>query len=48
MWINIFIPIVGKDINLLFQDFNTDKSGEINYEEFAYTFASEINERRKD
>ena len=41
------IPIVGKDINLLFQEFDKDKSGEINYEEFVYAFVGEMNERRK-
>ena len=41
------IPIVGKDINVLFQEFDKDKSGEINYEEFVYAFVGEMNERRK-
>ena len=41
------IPIVGKDIHLLFQEFDKDKSGEINYEEFVYAFVGEMNERRK-
>ena len=41
------IPIVGKDINLLFQEFDKNKSGEINYDEFVYAFVGEMNERRK-
>ena len=41
------IPIEGKDINVLFQEFDKDKSGEINYEEFVYAFIGEMNERRK-
>ena len=41
------IPIVGKDINLLFEEFDKDKSGEINYDEFVYSFVGEMNERRK-
>ena len=44
---NYRIPIVGKDINLLFEEFDKDKSGEINYEEFVYSFVGEMNERRK-
>ena len=41
------IPIVGKDINILFQEFDKDKSGEINYDEFVNAFVGEMNERRK-
>ena len=41
------IPITGKDINILFQEFDKDKSGEINYEEFVYAFIGEMNERRR-
>ena len=41
------IPVVGKDINLLFEEFDKDKSGEINYDEFVYAFVGEMNERRK-
>ena len=41
------IPIVGKEINLLFEEFDKDKSGEINYEEFIFSFVGEMNERRK-
>ena len=29
------IPVVGKDINLLFEEFDKDKTGTINYEEFC-------------
>ena len=42
------IPIVGRDINLLFDKFDKDKSGEINYEEFVYAFVGEMNDRRKN
>ena len=41
------IPIVGKDINLLFQEFDKDNSGEINYDEFVNAFVGEMNDRRK-
>ena len=41
------IPIVGKDINVLFQEFDKDGSGEIKYDEFVYAFVGEMNERRK-
>lgn len=41
------IPIVGRDINSLFEQFDKDKSGEINYDEFIYAFVGEMNERRK-
>ena len=44
---NYRIPIVGKDINLLFQEFDKDKNSVINYEEFVFAFAGEMNERRK-
>lgn len=44
---NYRIPIVGKDINLLFQEFDKDKSSSINYEEFLFAFVGEMNERRK-
>ena len=42
------IPIVGRDINSLFDKFDRDKSGEINYEEFVYAFVGEMNDRRKN
>ena len=42
------IPVVGKDINLLFEEFDKDKSGTINYEEFVNAFVGEMNERRKN
>ena len=41
------IPIVGRDINLLFQEFDKDNSGEINYDEFVNSFVGEMNDRRK-
>ena len=41
------IPVVGRDINLLFEKFDKDRSGEINYEEFIYSFIGEMNDRRK-
>ena len=42
------IPVVGRDINLLFEEFDKDRSGEINYEEFIYAFVGEMNDRRKN
>ena len=42
------IPVVGKDINLLFEEFDKNKSGEINYDEFVNAFVGEMNERRKN
>ena len=42
------IPVVGRDINLLFEKFDKDRSGEINYEEFIYAFVGEMNDRRKN
>jgi Ca2+-binding EF-hand superfamily protein len=42
------IPVVGKDINLLFEEFDKDKTGTINYEEFVNAFVGEMNERRKN
>ena len=41
------IPIVGKDINLLFEEFEKGKKGLINYEDFIHAFVKEMNERRK-
>jgi Ca2+-binding EF-hand superfamily protein len=41
------IPISGKDINILFDEFDTNKNGEINYEEFVLAFTGEMCERRK-
>ena len=45
---NYRILLVGRDINLLFGEFDKDRSGEINYEEFIYTFVGEMNDRRKN
>ena len=45
---NYRIPVVGRDINLLFEEFDKDRSGEINYEEFIYAFVGEMNDRRKN
>ena len=45
---NYRIPVVGRDINLLFEKFDKDRSGEINYEEFIYAFVGEMNDRRKN
>ena len=42
------IPVVGRDINILFEEFDKDRSGEINYEEFVYAFVGEMNDRRKN
>jgi Ca2+-binding EF-hand superfamily protein len=42
------IPVVGRDINLLFEKFDKDRSGEINYEEFIYAFVGEMNDRRRN
>ena len=44
---NYRIPIAGKDINLLFQGFDKEKRGEINYDEFIFAFVGEMNDRRK-
>ena len=41
------IPISGKDINILFDEFDINKNGEINYEEFVLAFTGEMCERRK-
>ena len=41
------IPISGKDINILFDEFDTNKNGEMNYEEFISAFIGEMCERRK-
>ena len=41
------IPISGKDINILFDEFDTNKNGEIKYEEFVLAFTGEMCERRK-
>jgi Ca2+-binding EF-hand superfamily protein len=41
------IPITGKEINILFDEFDINKNGEINYEEFVSTFTGEMCERRK-
>ena len=44
---NYRIPISGKEINILFNEFDTNKNGEINYNEFVSFFTWEICERRK-
>ena len=44
---NYRIPLSGKDINLLFNEFDTNKNGEINYNEFVSFFIGKMNERRK-
>ena len=41
------IPITGKEINILFDEFDINKNGEINYEEFVAAFTGEMCERRK-
>ena len=41
------IPISGNEINELFEEFDTNKNGEINYEEFVAAFVGEMCERRK-
>ena len=41
------IPISGSEINELFEEFDTNKNGEINYEEFVAAFVGEMCERRK-
>ena len=41
------IPLSGNEINNLFEEFDTNKNGEINYEEFVSAFVGEMNERRK-
>ena len=41
------MPITGKEINILFEEFDTNKNGQINYEEFISAFAGDMCERRK-
>ena len=41
------IPLSGNEINILFEEFDTNKSGDINYEEFVSAFVGEMCERRK-
>ena len=41
------MPITGKEINILFDEFDINKNGEINYEEFVSAFTGEMCERRK-
>ena len=41
------MPLSGNEINNLFEEFDTNKNGEINYEEFVSVFVGEMNERRK-
>jgi Ca2+-binding EF-hand superfamily protein len=41
------IPVVGKEINSLFEQFDKNKNGQINYDEFVSAFVGEMNERRK-
>ena len=41
------IPISGNEINELFEEFDTNKNGEINYDEFVQAFIGEMGERRK-
>ena len=41
------MPLSGNEINNLFEEFDTNKNGEINYEEFVSAFVGEMNERRK-
>jgi Ca2+-binding EF-hand superfamily protein len=41
------MPITGKEINNLFDEFDTNKKGEINYEEFISAFTGDMCERRK-
>ena len=41
------IPISGNEINELFEEFDTNKNGEINYDEFVQAFIGEMSERRK-
>ena len=41
------MPLSGNEINNLFEEFDTNKNGEINYEEFVTAFVGEMNERRK-
>mgnify|MGYP003323626101 CR=1 FL=1 len=42
------IPINGKQIREVFQEFDLDKSGKINYQEFARGIMGEMNDRRKN
>ena len=44
---NYRIPISGKEIEILFNEFDTNKNGEINYNEFVSFFTGEMSERRK-
>ena len=41
------MPITGKEINILFDEFDTNKTGQINYEEFISAFTGDMCERRK-
>ena len=41
------MPITGKEINILFEEFDTNKKGQINYEEFISAFTGDMCERRK-
>jgi Ca2+-binding EF-hand superfamily protein len=41
------MPITGKEINNLFEEFDTNKNGQINYEEFISAFTGDMCERRK-
>ena len=41
------MPITGKEINILFEAFDTNKNGQINYEEFISAFTGDMCERRK-
>ena len=41
------MPITGKEINILFEEFDTNKNGQINYEEFISAFTGDMCERRK-
>ena len=41
------MPITGKEINILFEEFDTNKNGQINYEEFTSAFTGDMCERRK-
>ena len=41
------MPLTGKEINILFDEFDTNKTGQINYEEFISAFIGDMCERRK-
>ena len=41
------MPITGKEINILFEEFDKNKNGQINYEEFISAFTGDMCERRK-